>query len=439
MPKTLINEIDSTGGEALTGLVNSVYIPCTVAPTLMLIPAGGTEATEHAFTGLVEGSKAEDLLPHTIYDIDGLLEFEDEVLGTYEDATSGDVQQVPLKPNPDSMSYSLASYLLNNGFAVVLQLVLDNIQDGWTRRFNQLKDKGLYDIKFITMGEFAGGSNFRISDIIGCAEDRGDCIALIDHPRDLSAVAQEDPTLKTYSQLVHKWVEENAVSSYAATFSPWCSNSMHQAIVNNQKTYPMLPPSFSFLAAYANSCKNNAPWLAAAGVSRGFIPGLIKVDRKYGEQDVDVLQCRKATSKEFLAGDNTGVACNPICSVDPFGIIVWGNRTGLNNDGSLKATSLLNIRNLACDIKKTMWTAARRYTFEQDTLSLWFKFCGQISPLLDRAIAGEGIESYRFVREETSARARLKARVIIVPIDAVEDFELSFVMDDTIETEESVG
>ena len=426
MPKTLVNEIDNTSGASSSSLTNTVYIPGGIARKV-------TEGNiEYTFTQL-EGEHTEsELLPHLLTsaaDLDALVEGFGAIYSHDESGTVTTVTK-PVAP-AHRISYALAKYLLNNGCYVLFQIVITDGEDAWNTRFEEIKDKGLYDPKFLCMGEYAEGT-YDLSGLIGVAERRGDCIALIDHPS----------TLKNSSE-VHNWMI-SVNSSYAAAFSPWCSNTMYNSGTKANPVYPLLPPSFSFLATYANSIKSNPAWLSAAGAFRGAVPGLVKVGIKYGEKDIDILQNRVTTysggQESFGEGDNVGVSCNPICNIEPFGIIVWGNRTGLlNGADGLKATSFLNIRNLACDVKKTMWKAARRYTFEQNTLRLWLNFCSQIRPLLDQAKTGEGISAYKFVQEETSAKARLKARVIIVPIEAVEDFELSFVLDDSVETEESVG
>lgn len=446
MPKTLINEIDNTSGASTSSLSNTVYIPCGIVQTI--IKKVGDVDTNFNFESLDEGHTEEELLPHLLKTKEDLYAPEESFGAkyTYTYEESGEevklTEIVPVAPQHKE-SFALAEHLLANGCFVLLQIVTEDAQESWRKRFVELRDKGLYDPKFICLGEFAGVGQFSIADVIECAEKRGDCIALIDHPREIS-VSETILASDSYATKVHKWIELNAVSSYVATFSPWCSNTMYNTGTKAAPVYPMLPPSFSFLATYANSVKTNPNWLSAAGAFRGNIPGFVKAEVKYGEKDIDILQCRvtKYTGdhEEFDDADNIGVACNPICNIEPFGVIIWGNRTALKNTvEGLKATSFLNVRNLACDIKKTMWKAARRYTFEQNTLRLWLNFCSQIRPLLDQAKVGEGISSYKFIQEETSAKARLKARIVIVPIEAVEDFELSFVLDDTIETEESLG
>ena len=47
-----------------------------------------------------------------------------------------------------------------------------------------------------------------------------------------------------------------------------------------------------------------------------------------------------------------------------------------------------------------------------------------------------GIAAYRWIREETTERAKIKAILRIVPIEAVEDFDLTVELADSLEVAE---
>lgn len=109
------------------------------------------------------------------------------------------------------------------------------------------------------------------------------------------------------------------------------------------------------------------------------------------------------------------------------------------NDGLntvLKASAFLNIRNLANSVKKALYEAANKYTFEQNSEVLWVNFKSEVAPLLDRMQSGNGILGYKFIRIKTDKKARLKARLIIIPIEPVEDFELEVFLADSLEISE---
>lgn len=105
-----------------------------------------------------------------------------------------------------------------------------------------------------------------------------------------------------------------------------------------------------------------------------------------------------------------------------------------NSDAiQLVASDFLNIRSLCCDLKKTIYRAARRYTFDPNTDTLWINFKSAITPLLERMKSNQGIRDYQFVKVPTTKKALLAARIIITPIEAVEDFDVTVVLDDSIE------
>ena len=136
--------------------------------------------------------------------------------------------------------------------------------------------------------------------------------------------------------------------------------------------------------------------------------------------------------------DNVGCAINTAMYVRPFGDIIWGNRTFKNNDAILKttATSFLNVRNFVNAIKKKLYDTARKYTFEQNSEVLWINFQSEITPMLEELKANNCILGYVFKKVATNAKARLKAKLTIVPIEGVEDFELEVELTNSISTSE---
>jgi hypothetical protein len=83
-----------------------------------------------------------------------------------------------------------------------------------------------------------------------------------------------------------------------------------------------------------------------------------------------------------------------------------------------------------------MYEASRKYTFEQNTETLWINFQSYITPLLDRMQSGNGILGYTFVKQKTDAKARLKAKLTIIPVEAVEDFDLHVELADSLNVSE---
>lgn len=304
-------------------------------------------------------------------------------------------------------------------------LMFDAIAElvNWTK----LKDKGLFSIKFLTTG--AASSLECAEDMMACAKYRGDCIALIDHNKEYDLSSGEDIATKIHMEFDELATKDGA--KFAAAFSPWCNCTL------DKNTVIALPASFVFLSAYGKATQNkqNPNWFAYAGSMRGVPPFKVEPLYKFGDVANGILQGRSFTDDgDFAEDDNTKTfAINPISDIDPFGNIVWGNRTLMFNDEGLTASSFLNVRNLVCDIRKRMYRTSRKFTFEQNDDILWANFSSDINDLLDKALSGRGIRGSRLTPIPTDIKGRLKAHLVIIPIEAAEDFDLTLEMADSLD------
>jgi hypothetical protein len=351
---------------------------------------------------------------------------EDSEFGPFEPTlcvTLGQLEAICPEENSEDDGWFIVKRLILAGTPVLVQGVTSLEDVDWT--VTGLADKSKYDIRFLTAGAFEhyeeGSGNTLVDDgtnalMMECAKLRGDAVALCDHPVSLTTSAD----IKAYAGTVG---EEG---TFGAMFAPW------GRFVEGSQTLT-LPGSYSFLIAYAASAANNNPsWFAVAGSVRGVVPGLVSLTANFGSFDINVLQGRSTDENDL--DTNEGTAINPICFVRPFGNLIWGNRTLKVNTAGTTALSFLNVRNLVSELKKVLYGAARTLTFEQNSDVLWIKFTSLVYPTLDRMLSGNGITGYKVIKQPTTAKARLKASVRIFPIEAVEDFELSVVLEDEAAT-----
>jgi hypothetical protein len=350
---------------------------------------------------------------------------EDSEFGPFEPTLVSTLSQlIALCPqeNADDEGWIIVKRLIAAGLVVLVQGVTGLEEVDW----DALADKSLYDIRFLTAGAFEhadeeggvvidDGTNIAMMQ---AAQRRGDAVALCDHP----AALVEAEAIKAYVGTVGL---EGSLGSFGAMFTPWANFTEGGSTVT-------LPGSFSFLLAYANSILTNPTWFAVAGSARGIIPGLVSPLVKFGTFDINLLQGRGEDENDL--DTNEGIAINPIAFIRPFGYLIWGNRTLKTNTEGTTALSFLNVRNLVSEIKKTLFRTARTLTFEQNSDVLWSRFTLAVYPTLDRMLSGNGISGYKVIRQATPARARLKATVRIFPIEAVEDFELSVILEDEAAT-----
>ncbi len=71
--------------------------------------------------------------------------------------------------------------------------------------------------------------------------------------------------------------------------------------------------------------------------------------------------------------------------------------------------------------------------FEQNSDRLWFNFKSQIVKLLDTMQTGQGIRGYRIIKQTPDSKAQIKALIRIIPMEAVEKFDLTVELSDTLD------
>ena len=245
-----------------------------------------------------------------------------------------------------SMQYALA--ILQSGFPVLYDVLNtpngngtineDNCKSYISRiatKLENLKEKNIWDVKFITTGGYENVSNGLYSTMLSVAAARGDCTALIDH---------DDYNDYSADKIINL-TENYTNGKFGAMFTPWCVfqfPSYEKFNITEWSNPPYLketsmPGSLAYLLAFAGSvANNNANWLAAAGANRGTIPYLIAPKYNLKESEIDKLQLTET--------NYTGTAINPIATINPYGAIIWGNRTLHQSGTGLIASSFLNIR-----------------------------------------------------------------------------------------------
>ena len=300
-----------------------------------------------------------------------------------------------------------------------------------------------YELVFLSVSAFKALS----------AEDKakcGDAVTSVDKPLNDSEkidtwVNQTFGTL-CKSKITRKGVswstteqQTETYGRYGAIFTPTFTTKVF--IKTGTEIEKKVPAWFNYLACFAKYIETYKPWFAMSGSVRGVSTYKVLPDIIFGDADINsVFQPRSGSN------NNGHIASNTICEIRPYGNVVWGNRTmhplGKPENGDetadiqLVASNFLNIRQLCCSIKKTLYRAARRFTFEPNSDALWINFKGAITPLLDEMKANQGIKGYQIVKVRTNKKALLVARIRIVPIEAVEDFDLTVELADSIEVTE---
>jgi len=240
-----------------------------------------------------------------------------------------------------------------------------------------------------------------VDSIISLAEDRGDCIAVIDVENYGATVSQVTSAAASLN------------SSYAAAYWPWLQTQ--SATGKNE----YVPASVVIPGVYAFTDGAAAPWFAPAGLTRGGIPTVIQAERKLTRSQRDTLY-------------NANV--NPIATFPGSGISVFGQKTLQKKSSALDR---VNVRRLLIALKKFVGDVSRELVFEQNTNVTRNKFLAQVNPYLTSVVEQQGLFAYRVVMDDTNNtsdvidRNQLIGQILIQPARTVEFVVLDFTIEPT--------
>ena len=335
----------------------------------------------------------------------------------------------------DETNTSFIKKVIELGGKVIVAKSYDTAKD-------YLKDRNQFDVKFLLVTEQAaakveGSSTDQkaaksasdtsaaeaattdLAKAVEIATARRDCVVVYTKNSAAYVDNKDKATVEgNFTESDAKFAEDpNANGKYVLSF--YAKN----LTVNNES----LEAGKAYILAYLNSIKTNPEWLAIAGSKRGLIPG---------DQDKITVGFMSESDIDGMQTDGKSAAINPIVEMNPWGVRIWGNRTAYKSDKGLTASSFANIRILLCDLKKRLYKAARKYQFEQNSDVLWVNFQAEVNSLLEEMVHSYGIAGYRWFREETKDRAKIAARLQIIPVEAVEDFDLTIELTDSLTVNE---
>jgi hypothetical protein len=277
---------------------------------------------------------------------------------------------------------------------------------------------------------------------------RGDCIALIEV--DEKIYLDSTSNMKAETLIINAINDMSQINAENGKYCAMTVPSVHYKMADNAAfgNNKKFPGAFHYLACFINSLKLGfAEWYAAAGYTRGVSSYMIDhTSVKLGEIAINALEPRYYDEPQE---NYPKFACNVIANFRG-SYYLWGNRTahplgkkGNLTTGDLVASSFLNIRQLCCTIKKQLYVACRTFTFDPNSDTLWVNFVNAIRPTLEAMKADQGIRDYKVLKVYTDTKATLKAKIRIIPIEAVEDFDIEVSLEDSfgetaVDTTESI-
>ena len=240
-----------------------------------------------------------------------------------------------------------------------------------------------------------------LDSVITLAEQRGDCIAVVDLDNYGSTVNNITGTATALN------------SSYAASYWPWVQ--VRSATGRNV----WAPASVAIPGVYAFTDNSSAPWYAPAGLVRGGVVGIIQAEQKLTRGQRDLLYDGKV---------------NPIATFPGQGIAVFGQKT-LQTKAS--ALDRVNVRRLLIELKKFLGDQARNLVFEQNTVATRNKFLSTVNPYLESVVQRQGLYAFRVVMDDTNNTAdvvdrnQLIGQIFIQPARTAEFIVLDFTVEPT--------
>jgi len=188
------------------------------------------------------------------------------------------------------------------------------------------------------------------------AEDRMDCIAVLDMPYASTNSSTSMVTFRTTTQ--------NFNSSYCALYSLWprIHDSYNDLLIR-------VPPSGYVAAQYAYNDSVSNVWFAPAGFNRGVLD--------------DALECTKTDGTVLTEGERDVLYSNQINPIQTFrgeGHVIWGQKTLQSKTSAL---SSVNVRRLLIVIEKAMAVALRPFVDEPNNDLTRFRVEALLNEYLD--------------------------------------------------------
>lgn len=422
MPKIVINEYDNT----TTGIRE--YSNFTVVVPGFIGTASGIDTSVFNEDGIYECDNQADFVKHV-----GKAKAQDSQIGNQ---IAYELLGLGYKVIYKKIDLTAAE---NDGVATAADVLAKSTF------WEPLKDKATYDFRYVITGLITknADANNQISKLCSyingkdyLENGRGDAIALIDI--DTAAYSDTNGNPKTQAEaikgIIAETVKLTSADKFSALFAPAVTyEGTGDTDYDGNRTFPA---SFHYLACAIESQATYPEWFAVAGYTRGRCNSfkVAKTTVTLGEAAINALEPR--AQKTYDSSSTVKTAVNVIAKIKG-NYYLWGDRTahplGAEADDDLVASHFLNIRQLCTTIKKQLYINCRRFTFEPNSDVLWVKFCNAIEPTLDRMKANQGISDYQIIKKRNPKKAVLSAIIRIVPIEAVEDFEIDLTLEDSIE------
>lgn len=256
-----------------------------------------------------------------------------------------------------------------------------------------------YDISLLVIPGNSSGSV--IARAISFCEARGDVLYIVDPPFGL----RPQQVIDWHNGILLSDLAGALNTSYAALYWSWVEifdQFSGQAI--------FVPPSGYVAGVYARTTREREMWFAPAGLQRGRLTSVRRVEFNTTKGDRDALY-------------GLGNSVNPIANLFQEGITVFGQRTLQRKRSALDR---VNVRMLLIYLKKVLPRALRSFLFEPNTPGIWPQVRSAINSILIDVSQREGIEGFQVIVDESNNTPQrrdnneLWVSVAIRPVKSIE-------------------
>ena len=287
------------------------------------------------------------------------------------------------------------------------EITTTNIQglgtDDYDDAVSILKNKEEFKFKtLIVPGVNQQNHSTLVNTIIGNTTNRGDNLFVVD----TVAYNAAQSTVKTQAEALD--------TNYAATYWPWAQVKSTELGRN-----VWCPASVIVPGVYAKNDSLAAPWFAPAGLTRGGVTNVLKVEKKLSKTQRDDLYTSKV---------------NPIATFPGQGIVIFGQKTLQN---ALSGLDRVNVRRLLLDVKDTIGGFSRKLVFEQNTQQTRDRFVRQATPYLESLVQRQGLYAFQVKMDgqlntpDIIDENKLVGQVFLQPTKTAEFIVLDFVLTPT--------
>ena len=273
------------------------------------------------------------------------------------------------------------------------------VADDYTQSISLLSNKDDYVYNVISAPGliYSGDMVSPLNSIVNNARNRGDNIAVLD--------------MAVYDSSINGIVSTAASidNSYGATYWPWC-----QITDPDSGDLVWVPSSTLIPGVYAYNDSRSEPWFAPAGINRGGLSTVARVERKLTQTNRDTLYTANI---------------NPIATFPNTGVVVFGQKT-LQKKAS--ALDRVNVRRLLIALKSWISQVADQLVFEQNSIATRNSFLSQVNPYLESVQQRQGLYAFKVVMDESNNtpdvidRNELIGQIFLQPTKTAEFIILDF-------------